>query len=49
VGASESTSTYENDMDTSNDILPFEFFVFYKELQKYMASIFQSKSDSRKV
>jgi hypothetical protein len=46
---SESSYIYDNDIDTFNDILPFEFFVYYTELQKFMASIFRSKGDNRKV
>jgi hypothetical protein len=44
-----STSTYDSEVDTSNKILHFEFFVFYKELQKHMVSLFQSKVGSGKV
>jgi hypothetical protein len=42
-------STNDNDVDTANDIFHFEFFVFYKDLQKHMVSLFQSKVGSGKV
>ena len=42
-------SVYDKDTDTANDILPFEFFVIYNKLQKYMSSLFYSKSNSQQV
>jgi hypothetical protein len=45
---SATTSVYDKDTDTANNILPFEFFVSYRELQNHVSS-FQYKSNSGKV
>ncbi|MER5174860.1 MAG: hypothetical protein ABJB76_03815 [Candidatus Nitrosocosmicus sp.] len=42
-------STYNNEVDTASDILPFEFFMFYKELQKHMAPLYQKMGERAKI
>jgi hypothetical protein len=49
VSTSESTSTYDYDMDASNDILPFEFSMIFRELRYHLAPLYSKIGDREKV
>jgi hypothetical protein len=42
-------STYNNDADTANDMLPFEFSMPYKDTQRYMVDLFQKTGGNGRV
>jgi hypothetical protein len=41
--------TYDNYVDSANDILPFEFSIPYKDLQNYMQELFQKTGINGRV
>lgn len=49
--ASQSTSTskYDNEADTPNDILPFEFSIIYRELRYHLTPLYSKIGDHGKV
>ncbi len=49
VSADKMESTYDNDRNTINDILPFEFFMPYKKILNYMIPLFQKTGDGGEV
>ena len=49
VSTSETTYTYDNDLDTSNDILDFEFSMLFRELRYHLAPLHSKIGDQGKV
>ncbi len=46
---SPTVPTYDNCVDTSSDILPFEFSMFYNDIQIHMNALFQKTGDNGRV
>jgi hypothetical protein len=49
IASVSTVSTHDNHAYTSNDILPFEFSVPYKDTQRYMQGLFQKTGGDRRV
>jgi hypothetical protein len=44
-----SAPTYDNCIDTANDILPFELSMFYMDIQTRMTALFQKTDNNGKL